>query len=222
MSETNEEWNKFLEVVKRSRVFNNIVERYALNTKSVLDIGCSEGHHLALFGEGSVGITIIDEHIEIGRAQGLTILSKNVEDPEFAMDKTFDVIWANNLFEHLNSPHPFLMRMRECLAEDGILILGVPLIPYMSFLTRFRKFRGAFAHSHVNFFSRRTLIETVRAGGWIVEEAQLFYFKNTFLNLFLNPIAPHMYVIARPNKEFSYGEKRRKSLRGYKDYVESD
>jgi len=201
--------------VKKSRIFSHILDTFSLSKKAVLDVGCSEGHYLACFGPGSAGITIIEEHVDAAKARGLRIFLKNVEDPHFSLDETFDVVWSNNLFEHLNAPHPFLIHMRNVLKPDGTLILGVPVIPFFSFLTRFKKFRGAYAVSHVNFFTRKTLIETVRAAGWHVHEARLFYMQNRFLDSIFNLIAPHIYIIASPNPDFAYAHKRLRSLEGY-------
>jgi SAM-dependent methyltransferase len=203
------------ERVAVSRTFTNLSKIFHLNEKVVLDIGCSEGYYLAHFGEGSVGVTLIDTHIADAKTRGLRVIKANIEDPNFSMTETFDVVWANNLFEHMNAPHLFLTNIRKFLNPKGVLILGVPVLPYVPFLTRFKKFRGAYAVSHVNFFSRKTLTETVRAGGWIVEEARLFYFKHPVLDALLHFITPHVYVIARPNPDFSYAEKRLQSLAGY-------
>jgi SAM-dependent methyltransferase len=204
--------------VKKARIFNNIRSLYQLDKKAVLDVGCSEGHYLACFGLGSMGLTIIDEHVELGRAHGLEIRNQNVEDPNFSLDRKFDAIWANNFFEHMEAPHPFLIKMKECLKPDGFMVLGVPVLPYLPFLTRFKKFRGAYAVSHVNFFYRQSLIETVRYAGWDVHAARLFYFKNPILDYCMNLIAPHIYVIATPKENFKYAEKRLKSLRGYETF----
>lgn len=203
------------DTVSKSRIFSHILKVFDLKNKSVLDVGCSEGHHLQFFGPGSVGITIIPEHVEKGKERGLDIVLKNVEAPDFSMDEKFDVVWANNLFEHLHAPHLFLSKMRDIVKEDGTLILGVPVIPHLSFLTKFKKFRGAYAVSHVNFFTRRTLIETVRFAGWEVQEARLFYMKNKFLDFFFNLIAPHIYIVAKPKSNFTYPQKRQRSLDGY-------
>ena len=203
------------EQVKRSRTFGNLRRRFGLSQKAVLDVGSSEGHYLANFGQGSVGVTIIPEHVEEALRRGLTVVLKNVEDPAFDMGQKFDIVWANNFFEHMNAPHLFAAKMREQLKDDGLLILGVPVIPFFSFLTRFRKFRGAYAVSHVNYFTRRTLIETVRSGGWEVQEARAFYFAGPFLDSLLNPIAPHIYVVAKAKKDFAYAHKRLLSLKGY-------
>ena len=175
-----------------------------MDKKIVLDVGCSEGHHLQYFGIGSLGVTIIEEHARAAKGRGINVVLKNAEDPDFSLGKTFDAIWANNLFEHMNAPHLFLMKMREQLKQDGILILGVPVIPYFLWLANFKKFRGAYAVSHVNFFTRKTLVETVKAGGWIVKEARSFYAGNSIIDCFFNLIAPHIYVVAFPNPDFVY------------------
>lgn len=201
--------------VNTSRPFAHIMKGFDLGNKAVLDVGCSEGHYLQFFGKGSVGITIIPEHVEKGKERGLDIVLKNVEADDFHMDKKFDAVWANNLFEHLHAPHLFLTKMREVLNEDGILILGVPVIPHIPFLTKIKKFRGAYAVSHVNFFTRRTLIETVRFAGWDVQEARLFYMGNKILDFFFNIIAPHIYIVAKPKAHFAYPLKRQRSLDGY-------
>lgn len=55
----------------------------------------------------------------------------------------------------------------------------------------------------------------VHATGWEVKEARLFFFKNPILDLPFTLIAPHLYVIATPKKDFAYAEKRLRSLEGY-------
>ncbi len=202
--------------VSQSGTFSNIKKIFLLDKKIVLDIGCSEGDYLSSFGNGSIGVTIIEEHVRVARERGLNVLLKNVEDPSFSMDKKFDAIWANNLFEHMNSPHLFLVKMREQLKQGGVLILGVPVIPYTSWLAYFKKFRGAYAVSHVNFFTRKTLLETVKVGGWEIKEARPFYIKNRMIDCLFNLIAPHIYIVATPISNFIYPRKRLASLQGYK------
>lgn len=207
--------NDLFSLVKKSRTFRHLIQAYQLDKRAVLDVGSSEGHYLQCFGKGSVGVTIIPEHVAEARSRNLEVVLKNVEDPDFSMPKKFDVIWANNFFEHMNAPHLFLSKMRQQLTNDGTLILGVPVIPHFPFLTHFRKFRGAYAVSHVNFFTRKTLIETVQAAGWEVKEARLFYFSSPWLDRLLNWITPHVYIVATSNKNFTYAEKRLMSLKGY-------
>ena len=196
------------------RTFSHVRSHFALDKKAVLDIGSSEGHYLERFGEGSMGVTIIPEHVTLARQKGLNVIQGNIEDPAFTLPEKFDAIWANNLLEHLHSPHLFLTHMREFLNPGGVLILGVPVLP-PPFLQRLKKFRGAFAASHINFFTRRTLIETARAAGWIVADARSFHFANRSIDSLITAIAPHIYIVARPDPSFAYARKRLLSLQNY-------
>lgn len=212
-----EDIEKRFSAVSRSKTFANILQELGLRKKAVMDVGCSYGEHLAHFGEGSVGITIAPEEMEYGKNRGLAIENGNIEDENFSLDKTFDVIFANNIFEHLLSPHSFLIRVKKFLKPDGVLILGVPCIPKIVSLLRLSKFRGSLASNHINFFTKEALVKTVERGGWEVLEVRSFRLTPSFLDHFLNFIAPHFYVVARPLKNFQYEEKRAKELKGYQE-----
>ena len=69
------------------------------------------------------------------------------------MNEFFDVIWCNNIFEHLLSPHSFLVHLKKFSHKNTILILGTPVIPVLPSLTKLPKFRGALCRAHVNFFN---------------------------------------------------------------------
>jgi SAM-dependent methyltransferase len=207
---------KRFENVGKSKTFQNILKAYSLNKKSVLDIGSSYGEFLAHFGKGSVGLTISKEESDYGKERGLDNRYGNIEDENVPVNQKFDAIFANNIFEHLYSPHSFLIKVKKFLKDDGVLILGVPAVPKIVFLWKFSKFRGSLAHSHINFFTRQTLQKTVERGGWFVLENRSFHSKNSILDWLLNLIAPHFYVVARPDMNFSYHEKRQNELKGYK------
>ena len=206
---------KRFEEVKKSNTFKNILNKFDLSNKSVLDIGCSYGEFLTHFGNESVGLTISHDEVEYGESKGLDIRYTNIENFDIKLDKKFDVIFANNIFEHLYSPHQFLIRIKKYLKDDGILILGVPVFPKIVSLLRLSKFRGSLAVSHINFFTKNTLKETVLRAGWEVSGIRSFHVENRILDRVLSIIAPHFYVVAVPKKGFEYNEKRLKELEGY-------
>jgi len=191
-----------------SKTFQNIIKIFGLDKKSVFDIGCSNGEFLIHFGKDSVGINITQAELEYGRSKGLDMRYGNIESKDFNIEETFDVIFANNVFEHMYAPHDFLNNIKKYLKEGGVLVLGVPCIPSIKYLLRFSKFRGSLAITHINFFTRQTLIKTVERGGWKVLDARGFRFSNKFIDKLLNPIYPHFYVVARPGLDI---------LRMYKD-----
>ena len=200
----------------KSKVFNNIIDIFGLNKKSVFDIGCSNGEFLIHFGPNSLGITIVQDEVVYGRSKGLNIQRGNIEYDDLSIsENSFDVIFANNLLEHLYSPHNFLNKIKKYLKKDGLLILGVPCIPVLRCLLNFNKFRGSLAVSHINFFNKYTLIKTVEKSGWKILNVRGFRFKNKVMDRFLDLIYPHFYVIAQVNHDFKYFPKRMKELIGY-------
>ncbi|HMB89594.1 MAG TPA: methyltransferase domain-containing protein [Rhodothermales bacterium] len=109
--------------------------------KDVLEIGCGHGGitcYLASIGARHVtGIDInvenlrfaeeLLQHFELQRGSKLTNIEfcvMNATELEFA-DESFDVIVADNLFEHVMEPEQVLKESRRVLRHNGVLI--VPL-----------------------------------------------------------------------------------------------
>lgn len=193
---------KRFENISKSKTFQNIIGIFGLDKKRVLDIGCAFGEFTACFGEGSVGLTITKEEAEYGRGRGLDIRYGDIESSDLLSEEKYDVIFANNLFEHLYSPHNFLRKIKKHLVPGGILILGVPCIPKIVSLLQIKKFRGSLAGSHINFFTRDTLIKTVERGGWKPLTTRGFHFANKTIDRLLDPIYPHFYVVAISDPDF--------------------
>lgn len=202
--------------VSNSKTFKNLVRSFSLDQKAVLDIGCSYGEFLAHFGPGSAGVTISPEEMQYAVGRGLRVLCGNIESDEFSFGREFDVVFANNIFEHLYAPHAFLIKVKRYLKPGGILILGVPCIPGWHLLMRLNKFRGSLADAHINFFTKDSLALTVARGGWLVHEVRGFRLPKA-VDWMLNPVYPHFYAIATPDQGFSYTPKRQRELAGYKD-----
>ena len=203
------------EPVSGSRTFNRILDALGLRNKKVLDLGCGYGEYLVKFGPGSVGVTSTPDEVAFAKRQGISVLRGNVElIDELPLERDFEGIWANNLFEHLLSPHAFLMRLKFLAGDDSLLVLGVPVVPRIALLMRISKFRGALAVAHVNFFTRETLRLTVERAGWKVGELRPFIFSNRMLDTAASFFAPHLYVVARNDVSFAYHEKKLKEWKG--------
>lgn len=197
--------------VAGSRTFARILDTFGLRHKKVLDLGCGYGEYLSQFGPGSVGLTTNPDEAAYGKTKGLTIREGNVERiSEIDLDGDFDAVWANNLFEHLLSPHAFLMALRERAQDQGLLILGVPVIPGPASLMRLGKFRGALAIAHINFFSREGLRLTVARAGWRVLAVRPFVVSWPLPDTLVGFLTPHLYVVAVKDPDFSYPEKKLK------------
>lgn len=195
--------------IDNSTTFRNICELFRLKEKKVLDIGCGHGHYLKHFGKGSVGITTAKDEVEFGKQNSLNIIFGNAEYLEESLDGIqFDAFWANNLFEHLLSPHSFLMKLKKIAHTDSVLVLGVPVVPKIVSLIKLKWFRGVLASNHINFFTADTLRLTVERAGFKVLYTRPFIFKSVFLDSLLRPFAPHIYVVAKNDMEFKYMPKK--------------
>ena len=192
--------------VEASRTFRNICTIFGLYEKSVLDIGCGYGQYLRRFGKGSAGITTAPIEVEFGKTHGLNILLGNAERLE--VSQHFDAFWANNLFEHLLSPHAFLMNLKKFSKPDSLCIIGVPVVPKFAWLRHIKQWRGTLASNHVNFFTDTTLGLTVERAGWVVVEVRPFIFQSKILDMIIRPFAPHMYAVAKNNEHFKYPPKK--------------
>ncbi len=205
--------------VEKSKTFRNIVDTFDLKHKAVLDIGCSYGEFLIHFGKRSTGVTLTQVEVEYGKEKGLDMRFGNIESDAFVLENKYDVIFANNIFEHLYSPHHFLIKIKKYLKPNGILILGVPCIPKVVSLVKLPKFRGSLAVEHINFFTRETVRKTVERGGWSVQAVRGFHFSQLMIDVLFNPVYPHFYVIATSDPQFKYPERRMKELLGYVDIL---
>lgn len=207
--------DKRFEPVHQSRTFNRILNSLNLGDKKMLDLGCGYGEYLVRFGKNSLGITSTIEEVEYGKARNIRIIRGNVElIDSLGLQERFEGIWANNLFEHLLSPHAFLMKLKTVAEDTTVLVLGVPVVPRIASLMKLKKFRGALASAHTNFFTRETLQLTVLRAGWNVKDIRPFTFKNVLLDRLFSFFAPHLYIVAYNDTKFIYPEKK---LKEWKD-----
>jgi len=205
--------------VSLSKTFDRIRTLFELDKKSVLDLGCGYGEYLALCGEGSLGITSNQEEVKEAIARGLSVMFGNIEElDQLNLKKSFAVVWANNFFEHLLSPHAFLMNLKPLSKEGSFLILGVPVFPRILSLMHFSKWKGALASNHINFFTKETLCETVERAGWRVLAVRPFFFKNKTLDYVASFFAPHLYVVAHNESTFTYPPKKLMEWKGNSFY----
>lgn len=195
--------------VNSSKTFNRILDTLSLRNKKVLDLGCGYGEYLVKFNKESLGVTSTRAEVEYGKIKGIRIVSGNVEFiDELGIKESFEAIWANNLFEHLLSPHAFLVKLKTVAQPQTILILGVPVVPRIATIMHLARFRGALAGAHVNFFTRETLRLSVERAGWNVLTVRSFYFSNKILDWIFSFFAPHLYIVAQNNTAFRYPDKK--------------
>lgn len=198
------------QAVLASKSFKRISKTFNLSNKRVLDLGCGYGEYMQRFGPTSVGITTTPEEVVYGKKINRDIRLGNVESltESLSPQEQFDVIWCNNILEHLLSPHSFFVHLKQFSHENTILILGTPVIPFFPTLLRIRKFSGALASPHINFFTKDTYRLTASFAGWTVTGLRPFIINNKLIDWSLSRIAPHLYLLAKNNSDYRYPPKK--------------
>ena len=178
------EQNYSIEELKYFR--NKIVERFYViqkhlsskNKPALLDIGCGEGWVLNFFLEKQWSITGLDysnygcdkfnphcsEHLIVGD------IYESLEKLE-QQNLRFDVVWLDNVLEHVLEPETLIERIKKIVSSEGLLVIEVP--NDFSFLQNFlfqheyvdRQFWIA-VPDHISYFNNEALKNLLNAFGW--------------------------------------------------------
>ena len=132
--------------------FSRFGERFDLNGKTVLDVGCGYGSscfYMALNGAKRVVGVDTDEHrLAFAKAKLGSEYASLGDAVEFRTagagdgDERFDVVLSQNSFQHYGDPEAVFERMTASLKPDGVMLIGFgPLwkSPYggpIEFMTR--------------------------------------------------------------------------------------
>lgn len=144
--------------------------------KRFLDVGCGEGFVLQFFSEQGYHVEGLDyssaglkQHnpdlvnkVRVGNISNL--LSDKVKEK-----RNYDVIWLQNVLEHLPDPISLMNQLKELLAKNGVLVITVP-----------------------NDFSplqlRAQELGLVKTQYWVITPDHLSYFNTKTIDNFLNNI----------------------------------
>jgi len=138
-----------------------------IENKKILDIGCADGTfgiQLSKRGAKVYGVDISPLAVGIakkGLEDAFVVNLNNQKLPFLA--KTFDLVVASEVIEHLHNPNNLLIEARRVLKDKGALIITTPNFLYwgnrIKFLLGNFKYEksGMFDESHVHFYTYRSL-----------------------------------------------------------------
>lgn len=109
------------------RLLDEIAALLPLTGKRLLDVGCGPAWFIAAAGARGVHALGLEPHAPTAaeaRARGLEVLTGRF--PDDLPDGIFDVITFNDVFEHLDDPDRALASLRDCLAQDGLVVVNAP------------------------------------------------------------------------------------------------
>lgn len=150
----------------------------SLSSRTLLDVGCGEGYALAFFREQGwtvKGIDFSSAGVESKNPACKDVLATGdifeLLQAEMATGRTYDVVWLQNVLEHVIDPLDLLKSLRTLVSPDG---LAVVTVPNDCSITQ----RGALAHQHIDnafwvappdhltYFDHASLTSAANETGW--------------------------------------------------------
>lgn len=165
-----------VKISQKEKVINKLIHK---NEKlSLLDVGCGEGFTLDYFNRknwdvlgvdySDFGIQQMNPHlIDKLRKGDIWITLNEIQHS----GKKYDVIWLDNVLEHVINPEELLFSFKNIIAENGLLVIEVPndFSAFQLFLNNAslisREYWKAFP-DHLTYFSRSSLISLCEFTGW--------------------------------------------------------
>jgi len=159
------------------------------STKSVLDVGCTEGRNLRVFRRKLpqarlCGTDVGESMAETLRQQGFEFYPTGADQESPFPDESFDVITCGEVIEHVFDPDKMLTDFHRILKRSGTLIITTPNLAYLpnrlllafgiqplftetSLLKNYGRLHpilgeGNPAQGHLRIFTLRALLELLR------------------------------------------------------------
>lgn len=175
-------------------VYLALADKYA--ARSVLDVGCAQGTLALTLAERGKNVTAVDirpAFLEYARSRwergDVRFVSANIfDEPDLGL---FDMVFANQIIEHLVYPAELLRKLARYVRPGGMLVITTPNHDYFrSDLPSYRELGDPRQHEHKQFsaggadhffaYTEEELREAASLAG--LEVAEVFYFESPFIS----------------------------------------
>jgi 2-polyprenyl-3-methyl-5-hydroxy-6-metoxy-1,4-benzoquinol methylase len=131
--------------------------------RTVLDVGACSGFHradwmhaqIASVAREVVGVDVDEELAQLARSQGFDIVVGDAQSMD--LGRSFDVVWAGEVIEHLSCPGAFLDATRRHLGPNGLLVVTTPNVFAVSNFVYRIGGRPRMNKGHVAWYDETTL-----------------------------------------------------------------
>lgn len=163
---------------KLQQRYTVLQQHLPLRDGSMLDVGCGEGYALAFFREQGWSVKGVDfssAGVESKNPACRDVLQTGdvfeLLETEIKAGATYDVVWLQNVLEHVIDPLALLESLKALVAPSGIAVITVPNDCSMTQ-------RGALDHQHIDsafwvvppdhlsYFDHNSLANTAAETGW--------------------------------------------------------
>ena len=175
-------------------LYRNLADRYGART--VLDVGCAQGTLALLLAESGRSVTAVDirpAFLEYARSRyergDIRFIPGNVFDMTDL--GTFDLVFANQIIEHLVYPADFLRKLARFAKPAGAIVITTPNHDYVrNNLPSYRELGDPKQHEarqfsagggdHFFAYTEEELRDAAREAG--LEVAEVRYFESPWIS----------------------------------------
>lgn len=161
----------------------------------ILDLGCGSGYlcrqAIADGAAAAVGVDIIMPACEDGDPVELSFLTTDLDRADWTADlpvKSFDLVLAFDILEHLESPYRFLRACRDIMDARASLIVTTPNVGSWERYVYPTSWSGVKDPQHKVLFSRYSLNYLLQKSGLVAQSTTAPIRKLSFLG----PLSPQM------------------------------
>lgn len=153
-------------------------ELFPKKAKTVLDVGCGKGTMSSELKEKYNlevwGVEFMEKEAEIARNKLDYVINDSIENGIKQLpDNYFDVIYFNDVLEHLPNPNKVLEIIKPKLSADGKIISSIPNVRYHKVFQQyiFKKNwkyerEGVMDFTHLRFFTTNSIKDMYRDAGY--------------------------------------------------------
>lgn len=150
--------------------------------KRSIEFGCSSGGFSETlknkFNCETWGIDMDQQSVDIARKKIDKVFMGNAfELVEQLPENYFDYLICNDFIEHLHSPDLFFKKARRCLTSDAVMVCSLPNVRHWKHFNRYLflkdwkyKKSGILDHTHLRFFTRKSMIRSIGEWGFEIEK----------------------------------------------------
>ncbi|MCL6588763.1 MAG: methyltransferase domain-containing protein [Firmicutes bacterium] len=150
----------------RLKQFHDLIKRFSLAGKKVIEIGCGRGEYLAIMsqcGVNACGLEYSDESVTQCRKIGLKVTKGFIDNSAYSLEGApFDAFYILSFLEHLPDPNAALRGIFNNLVNGGV---GLVEVPNFDMILRKNLF-SEFITDHLFYFTRATLCFTLNLNGF--------------------------------------------------------
>ncbi len=160
----------------RLNQFIKFVQKYSLQGKKIIEIGCGRGEYLSLMQQSGVdayGLEYSDESVSWCLNYGLKVSRGFIDSRDYKLvNAPFDAFYILSFLEHLPDLNSTLAGICNNIKDEGI---GLVEVPNFDMILN-KKLFSEFISDHLFYFTRETLGTTLLLNGFdILEYNDVWY-----------------------------------------------